>query len=637
MSNDTDNTATTVSEEESEARQAFAALGLGDAALRAVLALGYAVPTEIQAQTIPALLAGRDVMAQAPTGTGKTAAYGLPLVERLEEGDLSTQALVVLPTRELAMQVAEALHEMGKFREMVTLPIYGGAPYDRQLRALKRGVQVVVGTPGRLLDHLGRSTLDLSTVRTVVLDEADEMLNMGFLEDIEAILAQLPEQHQTALFSATLPPRIRTLAGKYLHDPVKVHVAARDTEAPLVRQVYYEVPGHAKPEALARILDLEEPESAIIFVRTRRDADTLAERLNGMGYIAQPIHGEINQSQRERALARFRAGNTQLLVATDVAARGLDIPDVSHVINYDLPMDVESYVHRIGRTGRAGAKGEALTLVTPRERRGLILIEKAIHRRLERLRLPSAVDVAIRQRTAFRDEVLRLLDAGQLDPFVSLVEDLTGAHDPIELAAAAFKIAVQEREARRPGRGISWVMSPEELAAAQVAEQPEEPLATATHPAGAKAPAAGKRTRERTPRQPMARLFLRVGKYDNVRPADIVGAIANEANVPGDIVGDIDLYDNFSFVEVPVTMADDVLAALNRTTIRGRAPHATLARPEEGGDGQRDPDRRREDRYGKRPGRLGRAPTAPPRRGPSSRGPLTRGPATRGPKDRRRG
>jgi ATP-dependent RNA helicase DeaD len=611
--------------DEQSGRQAFATLGLGEASLRAVEELGYVTPTPIQEQTIPALLQGRDVIAQAPTGTGKTAAYGFPIVEHLDEAELRPQALVVAPTRELAIQVAEALHEMGKYREMVTLPIYGGAPYDRQLRALKRGVQVVVGTPGRLLDHLNRGTLELGAVRTVVLDEADEMLDMGFIEDIEAILAQLPAERQTALFSATIPPRIARLAEQYQRDPMTVSVAAREAVAPRVRQVYYEVPQHAKPEALARILDLEEPESAIIFVRTRRDVDELSERLNGLGYLAQGIHGEINQAQRERTLERFRNGHTQLLVATDVAARGLDIPDVSHIINYDLPLDAESYVHRIGRTGRAGATGEALTLVTPRERRMLMQIERAAHRRLERLHLPTPADVAVRRRAAFREDVLKILDDGQLDPFLRLVEDLADTHDAAEIAAAAFKMAAQAREAKRPGHGESWITLPEQAAVEQAPYEPEAVAGEPLEPVGARhvSPAAGKKTRrERREPQPMARLFLRVGKRDGVRPSDIVGAIANEAGVPGDTIGDIDLYDTFSFVEVPEDLAGPILAALNQTTIRGRPPRATLARPmdawhEQDADGRRgDADgrsrapRRERDEDGRRPPR---APFAPRR------------------------
>jgi ATP-dependent RNA helicase DeaD len=617
-----------------DAARAFGALGLGPDALQAVADLGFTTPTPVQEQAIPALLSGRDLIAQAPTGTGKTAAYGLPIVERLNEGELRPQAVIIVPTRELAIQVAEALHAMGAHRELVTLPIYGGAPYERQFRALKRGVQVVVGTPGRVLDHLGRGTLDLGAVRMVVLDEADEMLDMGFIEDIESILATLPEQRQTALFSATIPPRIARLAEQYQRDPMRVSVATREAVAPRVRQVYYEVPAAGKPEALSRILDLEEPESGIVFVRTRRDADEVAERLNGQGYIAQAIHGEINQAQRERVLDRFRKGHTQLLVATDVAARGLDIPDVSHIINYDLPMDAEGYVHRIGRTGRAGRGGEALTLVTPRERRQLQLIERSIHRRLERLRLPTPADVAARRRAAFREDVLAILDAGQLDPFLALVEDLADSHDPAELAAAAFKLAAQTREAARPGRTDTW--APQTIAAAGTgagagaeqepavdgeAQQEREPAAprkagrrrdereAVAPPAFAPA---GRGRRERAAPVRMARLFLRVGRRDGVRPADLVGAIANEAGLPGDAIGDIDLYDTFSFVEVPQEAAESVLDALNATTIRNRQPRATVARPDDAwgddGHGRDGRDHRDRDRDRRDDGDFGRPP-----------------------------
>ena len=570
----------------------FAALGLGEDSMRAIADLGYAAPTPIQDQTIGLLLAGRDVIAQAPTGTGKTAAYGLPIVEHLDEDQLQPQALIVVPTRELAIQVSEAIHVLGQYRELVSLPIYGGQPYERQLRALARGVQVVTGTPGRILDHLGRKTLDLSSVRTVVLDEADEMLSMGFIEDIEAILSQLPEEHQSALFSATIPQRIARLAEQYMRNPVRVSVAAQEAVAPKVRQVYYEVSGHAKPEALARILDLEQPDSAIVFVRTRRDADAVAEQLNALGYLAQAIHGEINQQQRERVLDRFRKGHTQLLVATDVAARGLDIPDVSHIINYDLPLDAESYVHRIGRTGRAGREGEALTLVTPREVRQLRFIEQAIHRRLQRLRLPTLADVAARRRTAFREDVLQILDAGQLDTFLALVEDLAGSHDPTELAAAAFKMAAQARDASRPGRTSTWlsaIVSPQaQDLETEEARREDEPLrARRVGPGDGVEGGTDESPRLRRPRTSarasggsMVRLFLRVGRRDGVRPADLVGAIANEAGLPGDLIGDIDLYDTFSFVEVPEDAGDKVINALNATTIRGRDPRATIAHPE---------------------------------------------------------
>ncbi len=564
---------------------AFAALGLGEPALRAVAELGYAQPTPIQEQTIALLVAGRDIIAQAPTGTGKTAAFGLPIVHRLDENELRPQALVITPTRELAIQVAEALYAFGKYREMATVAIYGGQPYERQLRALRRGVQVVVGTPGRLQDLLDRGALQLAGIRTVVLDEADEMLDMGFLEDIEALLSALPAERQTALFSATIPPRIARLAQQYLRDPERVSVAEREAVAPMVRQVQYEVLGAAKPEALMRLLDLEEPESAIVFVRTRRDADVLAEQLSAQGYLAQAIHGEITQAQRERTLDRFREKRTQILVATDVAARGLDIPEVSHIINYDMPFDAESYVHRIGRTGRAGRSGEAITLVTPRERRQLQNIEHAIHRRIERLRLPTPADVAARRRAAFREEVLRIVDEGQLDAYLTLVEDLAGTRNPTELAAAAFKLAAEAREGSRgtrrgtPAAAVALPVAAPAGRAEASAQSAEGEAPTSRPDERPRGRPPTRRLRERAGPAPSVRLVLRLGKRQGVRPTDIVGAIANEAGIPGDAIGDIDIYDTFAFVEVPQSDAEYVRAALNATLIRGRRPEATLAQP----------------------------------------------------------
>ncbi|MGH7765380.1 MAG: DEAD/DEAH box helicase [Candidatus Dormibacteraceae bacterium] len=566
----------------------FAELGLSAGTLTVIADLGFEVPTPVQEQTTPALLAGRDVIAQAPTGTGKTAAYGLPIVERLDESRLLPQALVLVPTRELAIQVAEALHGMGQHRQMVTLPIYGGQPYDRQFRALKRGVQVVVATPGRLLDHLERKTLALQTIRTVVLDEADEMLNMGFIEDIEKILSSVPKEHQTALFSATLPARVLKLAGQYLKNPHRVSVAAREAVAPRVRQVYYEVAWRDKADALARVLDYEKPDSAIVFVRTKRDADVVAEQLNATGYIAQAIHGDINQAQRERVLDRFRGGHTQLLVGTDVAARGLDIPDVTHIINYDLPTDAESYVHRIGRTGRAGQSGEALTLVTPGERRQLSMIEHGIHRKILPLRLPTDAQIAERRRTAFRDEVLKILDAGELDPFIEMVTDLASSRDIAEVAAAALKMAAHKVQPPARPRAVAPATSP------------------APRSSGAPSPARRRdvRTEPRRVDSEMTRLFLRVGKKHGVRPADVVGAIANEAGLNGDDIGDIDLYDTFAFVEVPAASAQAVEVALNKTQIRGRPPRASIAVAKDGKDGHR----------GVRPASDGKRPTRPSRR-----------------------
>jgi ATP-dependent RNA helicase DeaD len=586
---------------ESETLETFETLGLGSPALRAAADLGFAEPTAIQIQAIPMLLAGRDLVAEAPTGTGKTAAYGLPIVEHLDEAESRTQSLVLVPTRELAIQVAEALHGLGKYCDLVTLPVYGGVPYERQLRALSRGVQAVVGTPGRLLDLMARGSLKLDRVRIVVLDEADEMLSMGFIDDIQEILGALPAQRQTALFSATMPPRVVRLAQQHLQNPGHISVASQQAIAPRVRQVYYEIPRHAKPEALARILDIEEPESAIVFVGTRREADTVAEQLNGLGYLAQAIHGEVTQAQRERVLERFRAGRIQLLVGTDVAARGLDIPDVSHVINYDVPPDAESYVHRIGRTGRAGRTGEAVTIITPRERRQLNLIAKGIHRKIQPLAPPTLADVAARRRAVFRDRLLEIVDAGELDQFITLVEDLAETRDVREVAAAALKMASTDSASTRgtPRRGILPKETPAERdILAQPA--PEEPAQPRRKPLlkGETSRAARSATDDERPRPARggrriggatAQLFLRVGKRDGVRPADIVGAIANEAGLTGDVIGDIEIFDSFSFVAVPKKDADHVEATLNQTQIRGKSPQARLARPLDKGPASRTP------------------------------------------------
>ena len=547
----------------------FAGLGLGPAALQAVASLGYESPTVIQERAIPILLAGRDLIAQAPTGTGKTAAYGLPIVDQLTERDRRTQALVVVPTRELAIQVADALGQLGRHRHLVALPVYGGQPYDPQLRALARGVQVVVGTPGRLLDHLARGTLVLDQVRTAILDEADEMLNMGFVEDIEKLLGALPAERQTALFSATIPQRIRRLAEQYLRDARHVSVEAGSAVAPMVRQVYYEVPWTAKPDALARILEWERPESAIVFVRTRREADVVAEHVSGLGYSAQAIHGDISQAHRERVLGSFRAGHTRLLVGTDVAGRGLDIPAVSHVINYDLPPDAEIYVHRIGRTGRAGSAGEAITFVTPRERGLLAMLERGVRRRLERRRLPTDAELAGRR-----------LDAGGLEPFAALVDELSASHDVTRLAAAAFRMAA--------GRGAAPSVAERQTPAPPAPEpvsdrRPSEPDPSrrAHEPVPARPRyGTGGRPPRRSRNEATARLFLRVGRHHGVGPADLVGAIANEAGIPSHSIGEITLFDKFSFVDVPETSASHVEAALNNTSIRGHAPRATLARPQ---------------------------------------------------------
>jgi ATP-dependent RNA helicase DeaD len=540
----------------------FADLGAGPAVLRAVEELGYEAPTPIQEAAIGLLLRGRDVIGQAQTGTGKTAAFAIPIVERLEppaeeRARPRVQALVLAPTRELAVQVAEATHRLGRHKGVSVLPVYGGEPIGRQLRALRNGVQVVVGTPGRVMDHMRRGTLDLSGVRFVVLDEADEMLDMGFVEDVEWILEEVPTERQTALFSATMPPRIRALAKRYLRDPELVQVSAAPGKitVPQIEQRYVEVPQRAKLDALGRILDHEDPRSALVFCRTKRDVDALGESLLGRGYPAETLHGDLSQAQRDRVMKRFREGQAEILVATDVAARGLDVEHVSHVVNYDLPPDPEQYVHRIGRTGRAGRAGVAVSFVTPREQRLFRLIERAVGRRIRPMHLPTAADVRARRLELLKERVRATVKAGQLDGYLEVVAELTEELDPGEVAAGFAKLAAEATQPRGPG----------DEAALADAGRPEEG---------------------------MARLYVAAGRRAGVRPADLVGAIANETGLPGRRIGAIDVFDAYSLVEVPAERRDEVVRALARTTIRGERV-AVEAAPAPAEDGRRGAGRPR--------------------------------------------
>jgi ATP-dependent RNA helicase DeaD len=532
----------------------FSDLQLEPDILRAIDALGFEEPTPIQAQTIPLLLAGHDVLAQAQTGTGKTAAFGLPVVQRTDIELHAVQALVLAPTRELAVQVAESIHNLGTMRGLAVLPIYGGQAYDRQIRGLRTGAQVVVGTPGRIMDHMRRGTLDLSAVRMVVLDEADEMLDMGFVDDIEVILDAVPAERQIALFSATVPRRIDALARRYLRDPQRVEVAHEAVTAPQVRQMYVATQQRDKIDALTRILDLESPSSAIVFCRTKREVDELSGTLEARGYTAAAIHGDINQGQRERLLRAFREGRCELLIATEVAARGLDIPDVTHVFNFDIPDDADAYIHRIGRTGRMGRRGDAITFVTPREVRQLRFIERQIQQNLEPIRLPTSADIAERRQQTLRTSLVEAIESGAADRYAALVEGLAEEHDPLRVAAAAIYLAAG---------GAAGHAEPE-------VEDIPQPFEAAPEP------------RRRAPTRgeggPMVRLHLDSGRQAGVRAGDIVGALTAEAGIRGSDIGSIDIAGMFSTVEVAPDVADVVLERAGVISLRGRETHVTVSR-----------------------------------------------------------
>src|SRR6201997_2901655 len=437
------------------ASTAFADLQIHPAVLRAIADVGYESPTAIQAATIPALMAGSDVVGLAQPGTGKTAAFAIPILSKIDVTSNATQALVLAPTRELALQVAEAFSRYGAdLPQINVLSIYGGSSYGVQLAGLRRGAQVVVGTPGRIIDHLERGTLDLSRVDYLVLDEADEMLTMGFAEDVERILSETPEYKQVALFSATMPPAIRKLTAKYLHDPLEVATKAKTTTAENISQRYIQVAGPRKMDALTRVLEVEPFEAMIVFVRTKQATEVVAERLSARGFSAAAINGDVPQAQRERTIAALRDGTADILVATDVAARGLDVDRISHVLNYDIPQDTESYVHRIGRTGRAGRSGNALLFVSPRERHLLKAIETATRQKLSEAQLPTAEDVNAQRVARFRDSITDALNSPGIELFRALVEEYEREHD-VPMADVAAALAVQVRN------GEEFLMAPE--------------------------------------------------------------------------------------------------------------------------------------------------------------------------------
>ena len=567
----------------------FAELGLSPQLVSSLTALGFEEPTPIQEAAIPAILQGSDVLGQAATGTGKTAAFALPLIERWALGAEPADPLILVltPTRELCLQVSESFHSYGRDSGLIVTPIYGGQEYGRQIRSLKRGTHVVVATPGRALDHINRGTLNLDGVKAVVLDEADEMLDLGFADELDAIFEALPEGVQTALFSATLPPRIARIADEHLKDPVRISIAKEETpegEAPRVPQIAYIVGRSYRTAALGRILDLEDPELAIIFARTRNEVDELTEALRVRGYSVEALHGGLDQPTRDRVMRSARSGKIDAIVATDVAARGIDLENLTHVINFGIPASYETYVHRIGRTGRAGRTGTAITILEPREHRHIRALERATRSKIEIRTVPSATDVQAKRLEVTRGAIAEILAKGGLERYNVIVESLCEEYDPLEVAAAAVRLALESEGTNDDEMEIpAFGERRERRERTDRGDRPE------------------RQRRERTePEEGMTRLFIGAGRMSGVRPGDIVGAIANEANVSSRQIGAIDIADRFTLAEVDSTIADQVIEAMQGVRFKGRT---VIVKRDQGAPSRED----RGDRSDRRGGRFERA------------------------------
>jgi ATP-dependent RNA helicase DeaD len=532
----------------------FGELGLSEAVLKVLNDVGYETPTPIQEQIIPEILAGKDVIGQAQTGTGKTAAFALPLLSQIDLKLKNPQVLVLTPTRELAIQVSESFQQYaGRLRNFHVLPIYGGQDYERQFRRLKQGTHVVVGTPGRVMDHIRRGTLNLDMLSCLILDEADEMLRMGFIDDVEWILEQTPGDHQIALFSATMPPQIRRIASKYLEDPVSITIKAKTATVEATRQRFWMVSGFHKLDALTRILEAESFDGVLIFVRTKTATVELSEKLEARGFLSAPLSGDVAQRQRERTIQRLKSGKLNIIVATDVAARGLDVDRISHVINYDIPHDTESYVHRIGRTGRAGRSGEAILFVSPRERRMLNTIEKATKQKIELMELPSTEIINDQRIARFQQRITDTLAVEDLGLYYQIIEQYRQEHNvpALEIASALAKMV----QGNTP---LLLTTQPR-----KVQERYEEK------------PRQKKRFSDRNmeaikPEEGMERYRIEVGKQLKTQPGNIVGAIANEAGIDSDFIGKIKIYDDYSTVDLPQGIPDDMLRMLKKIRISGQ-------------------------------------------------------------------
>jgi ATP-dependent RNA helicase DeaD len=524
----------------------FRDLKLSEPLVRVLDEIGYETPTPIQRQAIPLLMNGRDILGHAPTGTGKTAAFALPLLSRIDVQNKSIQVLTLTPTRELAIQVAEAFqHYAAHINGFHVLPVYGGQEYGGQIRQLKRGVQVVVGTPGRLMDHMRKGTLKLGGLQAVVLDEADEMLRMGFIDEVEWILNQTPDKRQMALFSATMPRQVERIARRYLNDPAEISIKARTATAETIRQRYWQVSGFHKLDALTRILEVENFDAILLFVRTKTATTELAEKLEARGYAAAAMNGDMAQKHREQTVERLKKGSLDILVATDVAARGLDVDRISHVINYDVPYDTEAYIHRIGRTGRAGRRGDAILFVAPRERRMLSAIEKATRQKIEQMVLPSTEAVNNKRIADFKQKITDTLSLGELGFMQGLVEQYRQEHDvpAVEIAAALAKMTIGDKP---------MLLGPDK----GKGKERVKPIRDAE--GGAQ------------------RYRIEVGHVHGVKPGNIVGAIANESGLDGEHIGSIEIEAEHSLVDLPAGMPKDIFMDLKKVRICGQAMNISL-------------------------------------------------------------
>lgn len=578
-----------------EALIPFDQLNLAAPVLKALQDVGYETPSPIQAQTIPLLMAGRDVLGQAQTGTGKTAAFALPILSRLKLNLRDPQVLVLTPTRELAIQVAEAFQTYaGHLRGFNVLPVYGGQDYGGQIRALKRGVHVVVGTPGRVMDHMRRGTLKLDTLTTLVLDEADEMLRMGFIEDVEWILQQTPEKRQVALFSATMPAAVRRIANSHLNNPEQVTIRARKATTDLIRQRVWTVSGTHKLDALTRILEAESFDGMIVFVRTRLETVNLADKLSARGFAATALNGDIPQAQRERTIEQLKKGKLDILVATDVAARGLNVERISHVVNYDIPYDAEAYIHRIGRTGRAGRQGDAILFVAPRERRLLAAIERATGTRMQAMELPSSETINDKRIAQFRQSISDTLATADLNIYQQLIEQYQLEHDipAIKIAAALAHLAQSEKPFLLPARpASSWEKGRDGLPGPNSDDHDSPKRALEPRKAGSRDRVRGgksvpdNRQQARgtsSPGKGSARFRVDVGHNDSVMPANIVGAISNEAGLDSKYIGRINIYDSYSTVDLPAEIPDDIFKDLKNVRVAGKRLNITRHTETEG-------------------------------------------------------